>query len=140
MILVGAYAKSEKSYGEIGKTLPWFMDPANLFIIIGSIVFTLAFLGCIGALRENICILRTVCNICVCYTFYNDLYNKRFQIGIILHHLFFFSQFEYTIDVLLLLEVALAIYVYVDRKRVSLHSQQLLMLKVLLICASLKYL
>lgn len=93
MILVGAYAKNEKSLGKIGSSLPWFMDPANLFIIIGSIVFTLAFLGCIGSLRENICVLRT---------------------------------FEYTIDVLLLLEVALAVYVYVDRKRVKNNVEDVL--------------
>ena len=61
MIGVGVFAKTEKSYGGIGKSLPWFMDPANLFIIIGAIVFTLAFLGCIGSLRENIALLRTVC-------------------------------------------------------------------------------
>ena len=60
MILIGVYAKTQKSLGEIGSTLPWYMDPANLFIIIGSIVFFLAFLGCIGSLRENICLLRTV--------------------------------------------------------------------------------
>jgi len=60
MVLVGVYAKTQKSLGEIGNTLPWYMDPANIFIIIGSIVFILAFLGCIGSLRENICLLKTV--------------------------------------------------------------------------------
>ena len=63
MIGVGAYAKTEKSLGNIGKSLPWFMDPANIFLIIGCIIFTLAFLGCIGSLRENITILKTVCRI-----------------------------------------------------------------------------
>ena len=65
MIGVGAYAKTEKSLGNIGKSLPWFMDPANIFLIIGCIIFTLAFLGCIGSLRENITILKTVCKIFV---------------------------------------------------------------------------
>ncbi|XP_057313927.1 tetraspanin-17-like [Hydractinia symbiolongicarpus] len=93
MIGVGVYAKTEKAYGGIGDTLPWFMDPANIFIIIGSIVFTLAFIGCIGSLRENIALLRT---------------------------------FEYTIDILLLLEVALVIYVYLDRKRVRRNVEEVL--------------
>lgn len=86
MIGVGIWAKTEKSLGDIGKSLPWFMDPANLFLIIGCVIFTLAFLGCIGSLRENICLLRT---------------------------------FEYTIDILLIIEVALALYVYFDRNRVK---------------------
>lgn len=93
MILIGVYAKTEKSLGQIGSTLPWYMDPANLFIIIGSIVFVLAFLGCIGSLRENICLLRT---------------------------------FEYTIDVLLLLEIAAAVYVYIDRDRVKENVENIL--------------
>ena len=93
MVLVGVYAKSEKSYGGIGATLPWFMDPANLFIIIGAIIFTLAFLGCIGSLRENIAILKS---------------------------------FEYTIDILLFLEIGLAIYVYVDRNRVKRNVENVL--------------
>lgn len=86
MVLIGVYAKSEKAYGGIGSALPWFMDPANLFIIVGAIIFTLAFLGCIGSLRENIALLKS---------------------------------FEYTIDILLLLEIALAIYVFVDKKKVK---------------------
>ena len=58
MILVGIYAKREKSLGELASTLPWFMDPANLFIVCGCIVFVFAFLGCVGSLRENITVLR----------------------------------------------------------------------------------
>lgn len=69
------------------------MDPANIFIIIGAIIFGLAFLGCIGSLRENICFLRT---------------------------------FEYTIDVLLLLQLAAAVYVYVDRDRVKKNVEDVL--------------
>ena len=69
MIGIGGYAKSAKDYGMVGKALPWYMDPANLFIILGSIIFFLAFLGCIGSLRENIVILRTVslltCNLLI---------------------------------------------------------------------------
>lgn len=86
MVIIGAYARAIKSYGELGSKLPWFMDPANLFIIVGVIIFTLAFLGCLGSLRENIIILKI---------------------------------FEYVIDLLLLVEIAMAIYIYVDRKRVQ---------------------
>ncbi|XP_065669026.1 tetraspanin-17 isoform X2 [Hydra vulgaris] len=90
---VGIYAKTEKNLGNLGSKLPWFMDPANLFIIMGSVVFVLAFLGCIGSLRENIAILKT---------------------------------FEYTIDILLLLEVIAVIYVYADRNRVKRNIESML--------------
>lgn len=58
MVIVGAYARAMKTYAEIGSALPWFMDPANLFILVGIVIFTLAFLGCLGALRENTILLK----------------------------------------------------------------------------------
>ena len=37
-----------------------FLDPAILMCIAGCIIFKLGFFGCLGALRENICLLKTV--------------------------------------------------------------------------------
>lgn len=36
------------------------MDPAILLLVVGVLMFLLTFCGCIGSLRENICLLQTV--------------------------------------------------------------------------------
>lgn len=47
-------------------------DLTILIIVLGLIIFIIAFAGCIGALRENICLLKFVSdslhtrNICMC--------------------------------------------------------------------------
>ena len=58
---VGIYARLEKS-----KYQSFFddivLDPAFVLIVVGGIMFILGFTGCIGALRENICLLKFVSN------------------------------------------------------------------------------
>lgn len=46
---------------EVRDALDIFFDPSILMCIAGCIIFCLAFFGCLGALRENICLLKTVC-------------------------------------------------------------------------------
>lgn len=36
------------------------VDPAILLIIVGVLTFLITFCGCVGSLRENICLLQTV--------------------------------------------------------------------------------
>ncbi|KAK3752329.1 hypothetical protein QZH41_010349 [Actinostola sp. cb2023] len=57
MIAVGLYARLEKTaYQEFFSDI--LTDPAFALIIVGCVMFILGFSGCIGALRENICLLK----------------------------------------------------------------------------------
>ena len=39
----------------------FFLDPTIMICIVGGITFVVAFLGCVGALRENLLLLKVVC-------------------------------------------------------------------------------
>lgn len=36
------------------------VDPAILLVVVGVLTFLITFCGCVGSLRENICLLQTV--------------------------------------------------------------------------------
>ncbi|XP_041424452.1 tetraspanin 14 L homeolog isoform X2 [Xenopus laevis] len=57
---VGLWAWSEKGIlSDITKvTRLHGFDPVWLVLVVGVIMFTLGFAGCVGALRENICLLK----------------------------------------------------------------------------------
>ncbi|XP_028408422.1 tetraspanin-5-like [Dendronephthya gigantea] len=56
-LAIGIYARFENaSYSDFFGNA--WSDPAFFFIIVGGIMFILGFTGCIGALRENICLLK----------------------------------------------------------------------------------
>jgi len=58
MMGVGLWAVTQKGgYSEFSSIST---DPAAVMIAVGAFIFIISFFGTVGALRENICFLRTV--------------------------------------------------------------------------------
>lgn len=58
MMGVGFWAVTQKSdYSEFSSIST---DPAAVMVAVGLFIFVISFFGTVGALRENICFLRTV--------------------------------------------------------------------------------
>ena len=60
LIGVGGWALDEKTkYSDLSSVT---FNPAVLLIIVGALMFIIAFCGCVGALRENKLLLQMVRN------------------------------------------------------------------------------
>lgn len=58
---IGVWAWVQKEmFKNIGKLTTFFVDPGLIFIIVGAVIFIIGFAGCVGALRENTCLLMFV--------------------------------------------------------------------------------
>ena len=58
---IGLWAWTEKdTFNNIGRLTNIALDPAMLFILSGGVMFIIGFAGCVGALRENTCLLMFV--------------------------------------------------------------------------------
>ncbi|XP_029472503.1 tetraspanin-33 isoform X3 [Rhinatrema bivittatum] len=66
MIAIGVYARLVKHAEAAVACLA--VDPAILLIVVGVLMFLITFCGCIGSLRENICLLQTF-SICLTVVF-----------------------------------------------------------------------
>ncbi|XP_060526364.1 tetraspanin-5 isoform X3 [Cylas formicarius] len=60
ILTVGVWAWSEKDiFNNLGKVANVALDPAFILICVGTLTFIIGFTGCVGALRENTCLLAT---------------------------------------------------------------------------------
>ncbi|XP_029350865.1 tetraspanin-33 isoform X1 [Echeneis naucrates] len=59
MVSVGVYARLTKHAEAAMACLS--VDPAVMLMVVGVLMFILTFCGCVGSLRENICLLQTFC-------------------------------------------------------------------------------
>ncbi|XP_068800178.1 tetraspanin-33 isoform X2 [Struthio camelus] len=66
MVAVGVYARLLKHAEAAMACLA--VDPAILLIVVGVLMFLITFCGCIGSLRENICLLQTF-SVCLTVVF-----------------------------------------------------------------------
>ncbi|XP_075781556.1 tetraspanin-33 isoform X2 [Pelodiscus sinensis] len=66
MVAVGIYARLMKHAEAAMACLA--VDPAILLMVVGVLMFLITFCGCIGSLRENICLLQTF-SICLTIIF-----------------------------------------------------------------------
>lgn len=57
MLCIGIYAKIEKEASSENLS-NFLLDPVTPIIFVGSVIFIVSFFGCVGALRENLCMLR----------------------------------------------------------------------------------
>lgn len=58
-IVIGAWVLKER--GQLVRdAASFYLDPSAMLCSVGAVAFLVAFVGCLGALRENICLLKTV--------------------------------------------------------------------------------
>ncbi|XP_060759414.1 tetraspanin-33 isoform X2 [Neoarius graeffei] len=62
LMSIGVYARISKHETAMACLT---VDPSLLLLIVGVLMFLLTFCGCVGSLRENICLLQTFC---ICLT------------------------------------------------------------------------
>lgn len=59
--VVGLWAWTEKEvFNNLTRITTITLDPAFILICVGCLAFTIGFTGCVGALRENTCLLAGV--------------------------------------------------------------------------------
>ncbi|KAK5848846.1 hypothetical protein PBY51_008534 [Eleginops maclovinus] len=63
MVAIGVYARMMKHAEAAVACLS--VDPAMMLLVVGVLMFIITFCGCVGSLRENICLLQMFC---ICLT------------------------------------------------------------------------
>lgn len=58
---IGIWAWTEKdTFSNLQRLTNVALDPAFILIVSGAVTFIIGFTGCVGALRENTCLLSMV--------------------------------------------------------------------------------
>lgn len=58
VLAVGVWAWTEKdTFNNLSRLTNIALDPAFILILVGAVTFVIGFTGCVGALRENTCLL-----------------------------------------------------------------------------------
>ena len=63
MLGIGIWARLERdnfSLKDFHSMLDFFTEISILFVLLGCLIFMLGFCGCLGALRENTCLIKFV--------------------------------------------------------------------------------
>ena len=80
---IGAYAAIDKwKQGEgfrLENVFDVIFNLAFVMIIVGGVIFIVSFAGCIGALRENMCLLRSVST---STTDYHDCWRSQYRVKV----------------------------------------------------------
>ena len=82
LIALGVWAHLERSkfnLADITSMFDFLTDVSIFFIITGCLMFMLGFCGCLGALRENTCLIKIVSEKCLSYQEYFEM-NMSLQV------------------------------------------------------------
>ncbi|XP_077999456.1 tetraspanin-17-like [Glandiceps talaboti] len=61
LLVFGILGLTSKENVNLDEITGLVVDPMWMFIVLGAIVFIISFAGCIGALRENTCLMKFFC-------------------------------------------------------------------------------
>ncbi|XP_070545408.1 tetraspanin-17-like [Ptychodera flava] len=61
LLVFGIWGLVSKKNANLDEITGLVVDPMWMFVILGAVIFVISFAGCIGALRENTCLLKFFC-------------------------------------------------------------------------------
>ncbi|NWT20807.1 TSN33 protein, partial [Vireo altiloquus] len=110
MVAVGVYARLLKHAEAAMACLA--VDPAILLVVVGILTFLITFCGCVGSLRENICLLQTV------RTLEGSSWG-HLSVPSVVPSMSLFPQFSVCLTVVFLLQLAAGVlgFVFSDKAR-----------------------
>lgn len=122
ILAVGVWAWSEKdTINNLSRLTNIALDPAFVFIIVGTVTFSIGFTGCVGALRENTCLLAAVSLVSYVTSCFQSL-NSPARNSLIYILIFTMLQYAIFLAIILLLEMTAGILGFIFKDMVSYFS------------------